>query len=86
MTTWVTPTLLCIHRLPIKSYLPDASVVPKPTTLSISPPTNVSHKMVKATLNGVVIAESSQPTSLEGNYYFPPDSVKQDVLVQSPTQ
>lgn len=42
--------------------------------------------MVKATLNGVVIAETDQPTTLEGNYYFPPDSVKQEVLVNSPTQ
>ena len=28
----------------------------------------------------VIIAESDKPTRIEGNYYFPPDSVKTEYL------
>jgi uncharacterized protein (DUF427 family) len=35
-----------------------------------------SNKMAKAIWNGVVIAESDETVVVEGNHYFPPDSVK----------
>lgn len=35
---------------------------------------------MKATWNGTVIAESSDTVVVEGNHYFPADSVKQDYL------
>lgn len=42
---------------------------------------------MKAVLNGSVIAEAdkSDLISIEGNWYFPPSSVTDGVLVESPT-
>jgi uncharacterized protein (DUF427 family) len=42
---------------------------------------------MKATLNGVVIAEAPKDDliSIEGNWYFPPSSVKDEYLATSPT-
>jgi uncharacterized protein (DUF427 family) len=42
---------------------------------------------MKATLNGVVIAEAAKDDliSIEGNWYFPPSSVKDEYLATSPT-
>ena len=42
--------------------------------------------MVRAILNGEVVADSAAPVTLEGNYYFPPDSVKRDLFEASETQ
>ena len=36
--------------------------------------------MARATLNGVVIAESDHTEVVEGNHYFPPGSVHTDYL------
>jgi uncharacterized protein (DUF427 family) len=36
--------------------------------------------MAKAIWNDVVIAESDKTVMVEGNHYFPPDSVKQEYL------
>lgn len=36
--------------------------------------------MVKAVWNGAVIAESDNTIVVEGNHYFPPESVKQEYL------
>lgn len=43
---------------------------------------------MKAILNGTVIAEAPKEDliSIEGNWYFPPSSVKAGVLTESPTQ
>ena len=43
--------------------------------------------MITATLNGIVLAEASEDDVLhiEGNVYFPPSAVKNDLLVASPT-
>jgi uncharacterized protein (DUF427 family) len=38
---------------------------------------------MKATWNGTVIAESNDTVVVEGNHYFPFDSVNQDVLAPS---
>ncbi|MER3481219.1 MAG: hypothetical protein C4327_12320 [Meiothermus sp.] len=40
---------------------------------------------MKAIWNGQVIAESEQTIVLEGNHYFPPESVKREFLQDSPT-
>ena len=42
--------------------------------------------MAKAVWQGVVIAESETYELVEGNVYFPPDSVNREVLVASPSQ
>ncbi len=42
--------------------------------------------MPKATWNGAVIAESDQTEVVEGNHYFPPDSVNSQYLQASDTQ
>ncbi|HSM45648.1 MAG TPA: DUF427 domain-containing protein [Acidimicrobiia bacterium] len=34
--------------------------------------------MARAILNGVVVAESDETVIVEGNHYFPPDSVKRE--------
>lgn len=39
--------------------------------------------MPRATWNGAVIAESDQTEIVEGNHYFPPDSVKREYLQES---
>ena len=41
--------------------------------------------MATATWNGVVIAQSDATEIVEGNHYFPADSVRQDLLVPSST-
>lgn len=42
--------------------------------------------MVQAVWNNQVIAESENTVVVEGNHYFPRDSVRQDVLRPSDTQ
>ena len=39
--------------------------------------------MVKATWNGAVLAESDQTIIVEGNHYFPPNSVHKEYFVDS---
>jgi uncharacterized protein (DUF427 family) len=39
--------------------------------------------MAKATWNGTVIAESTDTVMVEGNHYFPIDSVQKDLLQPS---
>ncbi|MBC5798794.1 MAG: DUF427 domain-containing protein [Candidatus Eremiobacteraeota bacterium] len=39
--------------------------------------------MAKATWNGVTLADSSQTEIVEGNHYFPLESVKREYLKQS---
>lgn len=41
--------------------------------------------MPKAIWNGTVIAESDETIIVEGNHYFPPDSVISEFLAESPT-
>jgi uncharacterized protein (DUF427 family) len=40
---------------------------------------------VRATWNGVVLAESDRTILVEGNQYFPPGDVKPEFFEQSPT-
>jgi len=41
---------------------------------------------VKAVWNGVVIAESDKTVMVEGNHYFPPESVKTEYFTDSSHQ
>ncbi|MCQ1535607.1 DUF427 domain-containing protein [Methanosarcina sp. KYL-1] len=41
--------------------------------------------MAKATWKGKVLAESSETKIMEGNVYFPPESVKREYLKESET-
>lgn len=41
--------------------------------------------MAKAIWNGAVIAESDETVVVEGNHYFPPESVKSEYLAGSET-
>lgn len=41
--------------------------------------------MARAVFNGTVIAESDQTEVVEGNHYFPPDSVNREYLDDSRT-
>ncbi|WP_224242913.1 DUF427 domain-containing protein [Hyalangium gracile] len=41
--------------------------------------------MAKATWNGIVLAESQRYELVEGNVYFPPESVQRERLRASPT-
>jgi uncharacterized protein (DUF427 family) len=41
---------------------------------------------MKALWKEVVLAESDQTVLVEGNHYFPPDSVKREYLEESETQ
>lgn len=40
-------------------------------------------KQMKATWNGKVVAESAKTVVVEGNQYFPPDSIKAEYFVDS---
>ena len=39
--------------------------------------------MVKASWNGKVLAESNKTIEVEGNQYFPPDSIKKEFFKES---
>ena len=41
--------------------------------------------MPKATLNGVTLAESDHTEVVEGNHYFPPESLNRDLFQASDT-
>lgn len=41
--------------------------------------------MAKAIWNGVVIAESEKTLIVEGNHYFPPDTINRDFLKETST-
>ncbi|ALE07369.1 hypothetical protein AL755_20910 [Arthrobacter sp. ERGS1:01] len=41
--------------------------------------------MYRASWNGTVIAESAKTIEIEGNQYFPPDSVDRTLLTETPT-
>lgn len=41
--------------------------------------------MAKATWNGVVVAESDETVMVEGNHYFPPNSLKQEFFKATET-
>lgn len=41
--------------------------------------------MAKAIWNGVVIAESEKTLMVEGNHYFPPESVNKEFLTETST-
>jgi uncharacterized protein (DUF427 family) len=47
--------------------------------------TSEGDRVMKATLDGVVIAESDDVVTIEGNAYFPPQAVRPGVLAESPT-
>ena len=40
--------------------------------------------MAIATFNGVVIAESDETVMVEGNHYFPPQSIKMEYFTPNP--
>lgn len=42
--------------------------------------------MIRAQWNGTVLAEVSRTVKVEGNDYFPPESVHREYLVDSPTR
>lgn len=42
--------------------------------------------MPRAVFGDEVLAESDQTRVIEGNHYFPPSSVREDLLVDSPTR
>jgi uncharacterized protein (DUF427 family) len=46
--------------------------------------TGRSEAVTRAVWNGVVVAEATRTIVVEGNHYFPPESVRQDLLVDSP--
>lgn len=41
--------------------------------------------MIRATWNGAVIAESDRTVVVEGNHYFPPETVNKQYLAPSPS-
>lgn len=45
--------------------------------------TNITEKVMKAVWKGQTIAESDQTIEIEGNHYFPADSVNKQYLKQS---
>lgn len=40
---------------------------------------------MRATLNGIVVAESDATVVVEGNHYFPPDSVRWEYFTETAT-
>jgi uncharacterized protein (DUF427 family) len=45
--------------------------------------TQAEETTVKAIWNGTVIADSEQTVEIEGNQYFPPESIKEEYLEKS---
>lgn len=42
--------------------------------------------MIRAVWNGTVLAEAPRTVRVEGNHYFPPESVRREHLIDSPTK
>lgn len=42
--------------------------------------------MMRAVWNGVVLAEAPRTVRVEGNHYFPPDSLRREYFVDSPSK
>ncbi|MGH8115151.1 MAG: DUF427 domain-containing protein [Rhodanobacteraceae bacterium] len=42
--------------------------------------------MIRAVWNGTVLAEAPRTVRLEGNHYFPPESVHREHFIESPTK
>lgn len=42
--------------------------------------------VTRAVWNGVVVAEAPRTMVVEGNHYFPPDAVRREYLVESPSR
>lgn len=42
--------------------------------------------MIRAIWNGVVVAETPRAKRVEGNHYFPPESLKRQYFIDSPTR
>ncbi|WP_431421686.1 DUF427 domain-containing protein [Actinokineospora sp.] len=42
--------------------------------------------MMRAVWNGVVIAETPRTVRVEGNHYFPPESVRREYVLESRTK
>lgn len=42
--------------------------------------------MLRAVWNGVVLAETERTVRLEGNHYFPPESLRREYFIQSRTK
>ena len=76
-----------LTRAPLRlSTLRKESDVPRVATDETHPgPTDEEHR-VRAIWNGKVIAESDDTVVVEGNHYFPRESVDDSVLVDSTTQ
>lgn len=53
---------------------------------SVLPNLEANSKMPKAIWNGVVVAESDRCEVVEGNQYFPPDSIKSEYFTPSEKQ
>ena len=61
------PDFVRIRKICVPSYVINVSREPLILTLII---------MVQAIVNDVVVAESSETRFVEGNHYFPPESIK----------
>ena len=42
--------------------------------------------MIKATWNGAVLAQSDETVTIEGNYYFPPESLNMEYFEETDTR
>ena len=58
---------------------------PSPVALNSRPRPHRTTAMPKAVWNGTVLAESDRTEQVEGNHYFPPDSLKTEHLTPSDT-
>ena len=48
--------------------------------------TEVQPVLMRAVWNGVVLAEAPRTVRVEGNHYFPPESLRQEYFVESRTK
>ena len=54
-------------------------------TLDIHKLSKIISKVMKAIWNDTIIAESSDTVVIEGNHYFPPDSIKNEFFKKTDT-
>jgi uncharacterized protein (DUF427 family) len=81
---------LDISSVICKTYDKKKSKVPRPKTKGQRPKTKrpkFHHRgtALKATWNGTVLAESDDTVVVEGNHYFPPDSLNKEFFQPSET-
>jgi len=81
---WLTGfTLTCLILKPQMEMIRQRGQLPRPIMVIVKFTSNVTY--AESNLNGAVLAESDQTEVVEGNHYFPPDTINKEYFQSSQT-